>query len=330
MESINNKESSNPPINDLIFRELMKRKFIIEGETRLWNLADSKLWYLTNKQAQNFINLEHSEEYRKSITDREVGLLTEHTPEVLQVLKETHYNIVDLGCGDGKKAALLIKKLRNNFRLRYCPIDISSYMVQAAAQTIRNLNMGDVLQFHWNISDFENLTNVTPLLREGNFQSNFLLLLGNTLGNFDRDDILNGIRQTMQGKDALLIGNGLNSTSEDEIVKPYQSESTNNFLSQIVQLIGLNPEDLEYNARFKYDEHSQNSRVECFYKLKKDKSINHLSRSVEFKSGDEILVAISYKFTREQLDAYLKRFFGRVNIYPDDKKAYAIAMCSIT
>ena len=40
-------ETEAPKINDLIFKELIKRGYSLEGNTRIWNIADSKLWYLT-------------------------------------------------------------------------------------------------------------------------------------------------------------------------------------------------------------------------------------------------------------------------------------------
>jgi len=43
----NNSLVNNSKINDLIFKELLKRGYSLEGNTRIWNLADSKLWYLT-------------------------------------------------------------------------------------------------------------------------------------------------------------------------------------------------------------------------------------------------------------------------------------------
>lgn len=324
MEPSNSEKQSNPRVNDLIFRELVKRQYSKEGDTRVWDLADSKLWYLTDQQAQGFIDLENNEDYRKTITGRETGLIKEHIPDILQVLPGSHYNIVDLGCGDGKKAALLIEQLRGKLQLRYCPIDISSYMVETAAQTIRGLNAGEVIQFRENISDFENLSNVVPRFREGEFQNNFLMLLGNTLGNFDRDDILHGIRQAIKDKDALLIGNGLNGNrGEDEVAEPYKDKTLDDFLIHVVKQIGLDPEDVEYSARFK------NSRVEMFYRLKADKTVRHLSKSVDFKEDDEVLVAISYKFSKEELEAYLRRFFGNVRIYTDEKQTYGLALCSV-
>lgn len=324
MEPVSSDESPKQPINDLIFKELTKRQYSREGEIRIWDLADSKLWYLTDEQAQGFINLENNESYRKTITDKETGLISERIPDILQILPESHYNIIDLGCGDGRKAALLIERLRNAKHFRYCPIDISSYMVNTATQTIRSLNVGDVIQFKWNISDFENLSNITPLLREAEFQSHFLMLLGNTLGNFDRDDILHGIRQTMKKQDVLLIGNGLNGLrGEEGITEPYKDKSLDTFLIHVVEQIGLDTSDVEYDARFK------NSRVEMFYRVKQNKTVKHLSKSVDFEEGDEILVAISYKFTKEQLEEYLRRFFGKVSIYTDSEQSYGLAVCSI-
>ncbi len=323
MEQANPSEISTQPINTLIFNELTKRRFSQEGEIRVWNVADSKLWYLTPSQAQGFLDLEDNESYRRSITDPETDLLVSHTPGILQKLKGSHYNMIDLGCGDGSKAALLIEKVRDKIQVRYCPIDISSYMVNSAAQAIRALNMGDVLQFHWNISDFENLNNITPLLREGEFQSHLQLLLGNTMGNFDRDDILDGIRQSMNENDVLLIGNGLNTFDEAELVKPYKDHSLDEFLIHVIEQIGLAPDEVEYDARYK------NSRVEMYYRVKTTKTVNHLSKSVDFKAGDEILVAISYKFTKDQLDQYLKKFFGNVTIYTDDGQSYALALCTL-
>ena len=45
--------------------------------------------------------------------------------------------ILDLGCGDGQKAAHIIEKLRSSYkRIKYCPIDISGYMVSKAVKTV--------------------------------------------------------------------------------------------------------------------------------------------------------------------------------------------------
>ena len=55
-------EKPSQKINDLIFRELIKRGYSLEGNTRIWNIADSKLWYLTPEQAKAYLDLEELKE----------------------------------------------------------------------------------------------------------------------------------------------------------------------------------------------------------------------------------------------------------------------------
>lgn len=309
-------------INDMIFKELIKRKYSLDGNTRVWNLADSKLWYLTSSQAQGYLNLAKDKEYKTSVVDGEINLIKDHINEIFKRFPNKFYNMVDLGCGDGKKAVSLIKQSNKYVKIRYCPIDISSYMVNKAASAIRKLNHGEVVEFQWNISDFENLINVTPLLRQGNFQNHFLTLLGNTLGNFDREDILHGIKQSMKSGDILLIGNGLNTVNKEEILKSYKNSLIDRWLLNVIKQIGLLAEEVEYGVRF------NNSRIEEFYRLKKDKTVNHLDRKIDFQEGDIILVAISYKFTKQEFERYLKKFFPNVVIYANSQETYALALCS--
>ena len=65
-------------INDLIFKELIKRGYALDGNTRVWNIADSKLWYLTPVQAQAYLNLIAGEEYNKELSPKEMTLLLQN------------------------------------------------------------------------------------------------------------------------------------------------------------------------------------------------------------------------------------------------------------
>lgn len=308
-------------INDLIFKELLKRGYKLEGKTRVWNLADSKLWYLTPKQAQGFLDLSKTEGYKKTIIEKEVSLIKKHMKEFVHVLPKTSCNIIDLGCGDGQKASLFIHELAKHMKIRYCPVDISSYMVEKAAKTIRQMKVGEVLEFKWNISDFENLNNITPLFREKEFEIHFMMLLGNTLGNFDREDILHGIRESMEKDDVLLIGNGLKN-GHNNWEEEYKDPLINKWLIQIPKQIGLSETDVKYDVRF------IKSRIEEIYILKKDKIITHLGRKVSFKKGDILIAAISYKYTKPELKKILSKFFSKVSIYSDSGDTYALALCN--
>ena len=95
---------AKPVINDLIFKELIKRGYSLEGKTRVWNIADSKLWYLTPEQSQAFLDLEQAQDYQKDVIQKEIDLINNNIDEILKKVGKDPLNIIDLGCGDGKKA----------------------------------------------------------------------------------------------------------------------------------------------------------------------------------------------------------------------------------
>ncbi|HOX40675.1 MAG TPA: L-histidine N(alpha)-methyltransferase [bacterium] len=308
-------------INDLIFKELLKRGYHLEGKTRVWDLADSKLWYLTPRQAKGFVSLEQTKDYKASIIDKEISLIRRHLPDFLSELSSKSYNIIDLGCGDGKKAALFIEEFTKHLQIRYCPIDISAYFVNVASKEIRKLKIGDVLEFKWNISDFENLDNVLPLLRVPSFKYNFLMLFGNTMGNFDSEYILHEVKTSMTKGDVLLVGVGITDKKGDSWIKEYKDETINKWLVQVPMLLGIQEADLEYDVRF------INSRIEEFYTLKRDMDITHLDKTISFKKGDVILVAISYKYSKQKLGSIMKKHFSEVKMFTDSENTYALTLC---
>ncbi|MBC8435001.1 L-histidine N(alpha)-methyltransferase [archaeon] len=289
-------EKNDPQrINDLIFRELIKRGYSLEGNTRIWNIADSKLWYLTPDQSQAFLDLEKDKDYKKDIIQKEIKLINEHVDRVLERCGDKPFNLMDLGCGDGKKAVIFLNKIRElakeknakNTKVRYCPIDISSYMVEKALEKIKEAKVEEVVQFQWNISDFENIENIASLLRYGMYADNLILLLGNTLGNFEINELLYEIRSAMQSDDVLVIGNGLDNRHSDEILKAYDNNNLDNLLIRTIMQLGIPREKVKYGTRFK------NSRVEMYYILKEDHEIDFLGRKVKLMKGDQIVVAVS-------------------------------------
>jgi len=308
-------------INDLIFRELLKRGYSLEGNTRIWNIADSKLWYLTPPQAQAFLDLEKSEDYQKDVIQKEIDLINKNIKEITEKLGKKPLNIIDLGCGDGKKADLFIKKLRGKMKIRYCPIDISSYMVEKAINNIEKSNVEEIVKLQWNISDFENLENIAAILRINGFKRNLILLLGNTLGNFEINELLYEIRSAMREEDVLIIGNGLDIKKSKDILKAYDNPFLDNLLIRTLTQIGLDKKDVKYSARFK------NSRVEMYYTILNDKKVKFLGKEVNFNKGDQIIVAVSYKYDKDEFMSFMKMYFDDARLYVSKDNSYALAVC---
>jgi len=293
----------------------------LEGKTRVWNIADSKLWYLSPEQAQGFLDLEKSESYQEEIIAKEINLIKANINDILKKVGNKPINIIDLGCGDGKKAEIFIRYLKGKVKLRYCPIDISGYMVEKAMNRMKQLNIGEVVELQWNISDFENLENVANLLRGSQYKDNVFLLLGNTLGNFEINELLYEIRSSMSKGDFLIIGNGLDNRQEKDIIASYNTKEVDDWLFMILSQVGFDRRDLEFNVRFR------RSRVELYYTLLRDKKITFQDKSIYFSTGDQILVSVSYKYGRELFKNFMKLYFSDMKLFPSPDGAYALALC---
>ncbi|MBS3065607.1 L-histidine N(alpha)-methyltransferase [Candidatus Pacearchaeota archaeon] len=307
--------------NDLIFKELIKRGYSLEGRTRVWDIADSKLWYLTPEQAQGFLDLESDKNYQINIIQKEVDLINANMESIIKKLGKNPLNMIDIGCGDGKKAVIFIKNLKGRLSLRYCPVDISDYMVEKALENIRGINVSEIVESQYNISDFDNLGNIVNLLSKGKYKNNLFLLLGNTLGNFEINELMYEIRSSMKPGDYLLIGNGLDNRNVDEIVKSYNNENMHKFLIRTLTQIGFDPLELEFGVRF------ANSRVEMYYTIKKNKVIYFQGKSIRFNKGDQIVVAVSYKYESDEFRSFMQIYFDDVNFYISDDDAYALVLC---
>lgn len=311
-------------INDLIFKELIKRGYSLEGKTRVWNIADSKLWYLTPNQAQKYLDLDKDASYKKYTGQKQGELLEEkNINEIIEGIgRKVAINIVDLGCGDGTKAAKIMTLLKDRYQMRYCPIDISGYMVQKAIETISKLKIGDVIQAQYNISDFENLENVTPLLKKGKFRKNVFLFLGNTLGNFEIHDILYSIKSAMGEGDILIVDTAVDDKKQEERAREYsKNKKLQDWLVHIPLQLGLKKEDVTFDVRFR------NQRIEAYYIVNKDVTIKFQNKTLVFAKGDQIIVAIAYKHDKEDLKTYFNMHFGYVKMILSDDKSKALIIC---
>jgi uncharacterized SAM-dependent methyltransferase len=310
-------------LHALVFNELIKRGYSEKDGKKIWNIGDSKLWYLTPEQSQAYLDLDDDEAYKFGAGHAQHGeLVDKHISNILSNIGEGPFNVVDLGCGSGEKAAKIINSLKNHAKIRYCPIDISGHMVEKAIETISKLNVEEITDFKYNISDFENLDNIIPLLRKGEFERSIFLLMGNTLNNFEINELLFKIRSVMHNKDMFIVDVAADDNKQEMRVKSYEnSKKFNDWLIHIPLQLGLTKEDVTFKGRF------ENSRIEMYYVVNKKKRIEFRGKVVEFNEGDEIIVVVAYRYALEDLISYLNMSFGRVDYYCTDDNAKVLAVC---
>jgi uncharacterized SAM-dependent methyltransferase len=313
-----------------IFQELFQQQELHRSssdQSRTWDIAKSKFWYATPKQAKGFLALTSSAEYKKTIVDKEIDLLH----RLFEKSKEMHLegclldglNIVDLGCGDGKKLSQIIASLEffSAQSVSYVPIDVSEHMVTTATEHVSMSTDITVRCLPHNVTDFDQFLNNIDKYRSESFQNHLICLLGNTLGNFNRDQFLQQVSNAISSQDVFCIGNGLINDEKKDWITEYKDESIHQWLITILLQIGFDESDVEYDVRF------IDSRIEEIYRLTSDKKISYEGKDVFFQKGDIIITAISNKYSKQDLLSALSTFFSQVEYEINNEGTYLVALC---
>ena len=308
-------------INDTIFKELVKRGHSNKKGMRVWDISDSKLWYLTPELSKGFLKLIRPNPYRINVVEREIELIKDHSGDALKFFGKNKFNIIDLGSGTGVKAEVFIKSLPKGVKARYFPVDISKYYIDLSVDRMKNLNSSKVMSVKPFVSDFRDVDEIIGMMRTDQFQNNIVLLLGETLSHYDINDLLYKISNSMFKGDVLVIGNGIRTGKRFVDIQKYKVPLFNEWFIHIMEGLGFREDEIEYNARF------ANKRLEAYYTVKVDKVIEHKGKKVHFKGGDEVIIGVQYKYYAPELEKFCKMYFCDAVLFMDGKKEYSLTMC---
>jgi len=135
----------------------------------------------------------------------ELQIFREHGRALLGSVAGQALNVVDLGCGDGHKSAVLIAHLRAlGADVRYVPIDISEQALRSASETV-------IAQF----PDIEiagvrgDYFDSIRWLGKQSSRRKIVLFLGSNIGNFDKAHargMLRQLRMSLAPDDLALLG----------------------------------------------------------------------------------------------------------------------------
>lgn len=305
---------------EIIFKELVKRGYSLRNKTRVWNISDSKLWYLTPELSKEFLKIKRYEPYRKAVVDKEISLINTHSKIFFNKFGKKEFNLIDLGCGSGLKTSFIIKNLPEDVKIRYCPVDISPFFIKRAMTRIRGIGSKKIKAIKSFTSDFQNLEEIVGILRSGQFYQNFIMLLGETITHYEINDLLFKLSNDMFAGDHLLIGTGIKKGKDNKVIKRYTLPIFNEWFINIPQSIGLNENEVEYNVRL------VDNRAETYYKIKADKKISAGNKTIYFKKDDEIVVAVVYHYTENELKKIFKMYFNSVQIATDKAGTYGLIL----
>lgn len=308
-------------INREIFKELIKRGYSRSGKRRIWDVANSKLWYLTPELIQGFLRLSEYPPYRKHFIESELDLVRKHSQFILKQIGNKNFNLIDLGSGDGSKAGAFIRQLPDSVNVRYCPIDINRQMLQIAINRVRSLKSGKVGAIRPFSLDFNEMSEISGMLRNSEYQKHLVFLLGGILSHYDINDLLYHVSKDMFPGDVLVIGNGYRTGKRFVELEKYKSPIFNSWFINIMHGLGFTENEVAVDARFAH------GRLEGFYTMLVDKKVQAYGRTVYFRKGDEVITATQYKLFAPELKHFCKMYFSNVEFLADKKNEYSLLVC---
>jgi len=257
----------------------------------------------------------------------ELEMLESNMKKILASLKKK-VNLIDVGCGNGKKTVPFIKALSKNHKpVNYVALDISTEMLALAIKNIRN-EIKDNLNTQTFVIDFEegNFAQITDMLRKVYYETNFLTMLGNTIGNpFDKDRVLANLRESMTFSDYILIGIELIKNEDiEKILSHYKNDLVYEAGFFCLGKVGVKRTDGEIKVVY----NKAKTQVEIYFIFGKNVITHFAHEKFTLKKGDKILLLISYKSTKDHLEMLLNKTGFKINLFMLNKsKDYALVLC---
>ncbi|MFZ1917115.1 MAG: L-histidine N(alpha)-methyltransferase [Terriglobales bacterium] len=246
--------------------------------------------------------ISHLPEY--GLTRADERLLRRHADEIVDRV-EGPVAVAELGSGSGRKTRWLLEALCRRQHTSYYPVEISRSALVRCERELGDIDSISILGFEREYLD--GLLEVAAQRKPG--QHLFVLFLGSTIGNFDRQagvEFLSEIRRILESGDSLLLGTDLVKSS-GQLLRAYDDNLGVTAAFNLNLLARINRElyadfDLSqftHQARINQDERSVEMHL-CSLR-RQAVSIPAAEIVVEFLEGETIWTESSHKYSAEEI-----------------------------
>jgi dimethylhistidine N-methyltransferase len=308
--------------------ELENKEFIEDVREGL--MAKNKFLlskYFYNKEGDKiFQAIMGMEEYY--LTNCEYEILSNNRESIVQKLIAANekFQLVELGAGDGLKTKLLLEyMMKEKLEFEYIPIDISEDVLLELETSLKstwpNLPLKKLKATY-----FEGLNAI-----KGSGKPKLVLFLGSNIGNFKKTEVshfLSELYKSMSRGDYLLLGVDLKK-DPNIILKAYNDSKgitkafNLNLLRRINVELGADFDLTKFGHYPTYDPVSGTTKSYLFSKERQTVYIEALNLEVVFKYAEPILMEVSNKYEREELELITKELgYVCVENYLDCKHWY--------
>ena len=268
------------------------------------------------------------------LTRTEIGILESKKNQIVEQIGNSEFNLIELGCGDGKKTKILIEQfLKNDRRLHFFPIDISEDSISDFIDCLRGQYPD--LRSEGLVSDyFEGLY----WLSAQNHRKNVVLFLGSNIGNFTplkAGVFLSSLWKALNNGDMVFIGFDLRKNT-DMMVRAYNDKKgiteafNKNLLKRINRELNGNFDLDQFEFYATYDVVEGAIQSYLISKIKQEVFIGELKWLFSLKANEPIHTESSYKYLTSDIeDMAGKNNFEIIDNYFDPNKYFVDSLWKV-
>lgn len=273
-----------------------------------------------------FVKIMNLPEYY--LTRSELDIFANKTQELIDAFdinKDTHFELIELGAGDGLKTKELLRELKTQkFKFDYFPIDISNNALELLQQDLNHempnlsvkIKQGDYFE-------------VLASLKESH-QSKVVLFLGSNMGNMLDEraaEFIYKLGANLQAGDKLLLGVDL--IKSKDIVLPAYNDSQGitakfnlNLLDRINKELDANFNISQFKHQPEYTEEEGIAKSYIVSTANQDVEIKSIGKTYHFTEGEKIHTEISRKYNNQLIETIIENTDFSLQTKIMDNKEY--------
>jgi dimethylhistidine N-methyltransferase len=267
------------------------------------------------------------------VSRAEARLLHNHAHAIARHLSSP-LAVAELGSGTGTKTRTLLEAVcRSHKSVCYYPIDVSSYALDACAQTLGDLPGVSIVRLNHSY-----LEGLEAAVSQRGSSALLVLFLGSTIGNLqplEADSMLLNIRKHLRAGDAFLMGADLEKDIRTMLLAyddplGVTAAFNLNLLGNLNRSLGADFDlsAFAHEARYNQDHH----RIEMHLRSMKSQTvtIRACNLSVTLREDETIWTESSYKYKPIDLLELARRSgFEPVEQWIDEEWPFALSLWSV-
>ncbi|MEP3207587.1 MAG: L-histidine N(alpha)-methyltransferase [Maribacter sp.] len=266
----------------------------------------SSKYFYDEKGDKLFQDIMNMPEYY--LTDAEFDILSTHTDEITRLFSkdEKHFNLIELGAGDGKKTKILLQNLIDNkIDFNYLPIDISQHVLDQLSRSLK-IEIPEVVVETQQGTYFEALNEIASLTND----KKIILFLGSNIGNLlhlQAIEFLSQVQKLMGDDDLFFVG--FDQKKDPQTILDAYNDQTGitaafnkNILARINSELGGNF-DLDKFLHWEvYDPETGTAKSYLVSKEQQSVTVAKLGLKINFAPWETIHTEISQKYDHRTIE----------------------------